>query len=216
MWLRLFSVIEVLVSAWLLPSFATLDQWLRKPHIFPKFFAALVLGPGISGVMAAIVFHHVERQGYLLAFNNWATADALGIAATMPLALSLRSPEMRSLFERNQLSRTLGVLGLAFAVTVLIFSVSRYPLLFLLYPVLLFVDSLLAFSGAAVAVVGISLPFGLSHNPFSRSVWRLAAEFAGPARRGAANLSRFSYAGPIPGLHPLHGAQKDGGGASRH
>jgi diguanylate cyclase (GGDEF)-like protein len=172
-WLRLFSVIEVLASAWLLPPFATLDQWLRKPHIFLRFFAALVLGPGLSGVMAAIVFHHVQGQTYLLAFNDWATADALGIAATMPLALSLRSPEMRSLFERRQLPRTLGVLGLAFAVTVLIFSVSRYPLLFLLYPVLLFVDSLLTFSGAAVAVVGVSLLSVYltthSHGPFG--VW---------------------------------------------
>jgi len=64
------------------------------------------------------------------------------------------------------------VLALAFANAAAVFSVSRYPLLFLLFPALLFVDSMLAFAGTAIAVVGISLiavymtthaigPFGL-------------------------------------------------------
>jgi diguanylate cyclase (GGDEF)-like protein len=152
-WLRLFSVTEVIVSAWLLPPYITLDQWLHRPHIFPRFFASLVLGPGISGVMAAFLFHLVQHEPWLLGFNDWATADALGIAATMPLVLSVRSQEMRSLFQKQHLARTLGILAAAFAGIVVIFSVSRYPLLFLLYPLLLFVDSLLAFAGSSIAVV---------------------------------------------------------------
>jgi len=152
---RLFSLTEVVISACLLPPFLTLDRWLRTPGIFMRFLAALVLGPGISGLMAASLFHYTQGQSFLLAFNNWATADALGIAATMPLALSLRSAQMRSLFQREALPRTLGVLILAFAGAALIFSVSRYPLMFLLFPLLLLVDSLLAFAGTAIAVVGV-------------------------------------------------------------
>lgn len=156
-WQRVFSLTEVLVSAWILPRYVALDRWLRTPLIFPRFVAALVLGPGISGLMAAVLFHQIQNLPYLLGFNNWATADALGIAATMPLTLSLRSPEMWGLFRGRASVRTLGVIVFALAVTTLIFSVSRYPLLFLLYPILLMVDSLLAFPGAALVVAGTCL-----------------------------------------------------------
>jgi diguanylate cyclase (GGDEF)-like protein len=156
-WQRVISLDEVLISAWLLPPYETLDRWLRTPFIFPRFVAALVLGPGISGVMAAILFHQIQNQPYLVGFNNWATADALGIAATMPLTLSLRSPEMLSLFQGRMMVKTFSVIAFALGITTLIFSVSRYPLLFLLYPLLLFVDSLLAFPGAALVVAGMCL-----------------------------------------------------------
>ena len=142
-------------SALLLPGFVSLERWLRTPRIFLKFSAALVVGPGVSGVMAALLFHYAQGQSFLLAFNNWATADALGIAATMPLVLSLRTPQMAALFRREALPKTLGTLTLTFAVAELIFSVSRYSLVFLLFPMLLLVDSLLSFAGSAIAVVGV-------------------------------------------------------------
>lgn len=154
---RLISLVEVLVSASLLPAFTDLEGWLRQPRIFLKFSLALVLGPGLSGILAAILFHRVQGQPYGIAFNNWATADALGIAATLPLALALRSAQMKALFERGKLLRTLGVLAFALAIAELIFSESRYPLLFLLYPVLLMVDSLLGFPGEAIAINGVLL-----------------------------------------------------------
>jgi diguanylate cyclase (GGDEF)-like protein len=151
-WQRAISLVEVTLSASLLPAFSSLNSWLRKPYVFRKFVAALVIGPGVSGILAALYFHHIQQQPYLLAFNNWATADALGIAATMPLALSFRSPEMRSLFTREAWPRTIGILALALVSADLALSVSRYPLLFLIYPVLLLVDSLLAFAASALAM----------------------------------------------------------------
>ncbi len=156
-WQRLFSVTEVFLSAWLLPSFQTLDQWMRRRLVVYRFMAALVVGPGISGIMAALLFHVTQRQSYVVGFNSWATADALGIAATMPLALSIRSPELWNLFRRDQLLKTIPILAVAFGTATLIFSVNRYPLLFLLFPVLLLVETVLAFSGAAIAVFVTSL-----------------------------------------------------------
>jgi diguanylate cyclase (GGDEF)-like protein len=152
---RLCSAAEILISASLLPAFITLDRWLRHELIFLRFTAALLLGPGISGLLAALLFHYAQGQPFLLAFNNWATADALGMAAIMPLALALRTPQMKALFHRSALPKTMGALILAFAGAELIFTVSRYPLLFLLFPLLLLVESLLSFAGSAVAVVGI-------------------------------------------------------------
>ena len=148
---RLISLVEVVVSAAFLPAFSTLDQWLQKPRIFLRFLAALLLGPAVSGVLAAVFFHFATGQGYLSAFDDWAAADALGIAAVMPLALSFSSAEMRDLFRWRSLAKTLAVLVLAFGCAVAVFSVSRYPLLFLLFPALLLVDSLLDFSGLAIA-----------------------------------------------------------------
>ena len=128
--------------------------------------------------MAASFSHFTESQPFLLAFNNWATADALGMAATIPLALSLRSDQMRALFARGALPRTLGLLALAFGGAEVIFSVSSYPLAFLLFPLLLLVDSLLGFAGTAIAAVGvlfISVYFsGHSLGPFGNWPQNLA------------------------------------------
>jgi diguanylate cyclase (GGDEF)-like protein len=155
-WQRIFSLIEVALSAWFLPKFTVLEDWLRKPQIFVRFVCALVVGPLVSGVMAAVYFHLTTHQAFLSALDDWATADSLGIAAIMPLALSFRSPEMLGLFRRKTAWRTLMVLGVAFASAAIVFSVSQYPLLFLLYPTLLLVDSMLGFSGSALAVAVIS------------------------------------------------------------
>lgn len=152
---RICSLTEVLVSALLLPPFVSLERWLRTPRIHLHFATALVAGPGIGGLLAAVLFHYAKGQPFLLAFNNWATADALGIAATMPLALSLQSPQLRDLFKLQALPTTLGLLLLAFAGTALVFSTSRYHLLFVVFPLLLLVDSKLSFAGSAIAVVGV-------------------------------------------------------------
>ncbi len=178
---RLISLTEVLISACALPAFSSLDEWLRKPRIFLRFLAALALGPGISGLFAAPLFHYEDGQSFFLAFNNWATADALGIAAIMPLALSLGSPQMRALFATTALPKTVAILTFACAASTLIFVVRDYPLLFLLYPIMLWVDSMLEFAGTAIAVAVVCMvsvfltihdlgPFG--HWPADRTVPR--------------------------------------------
>lgn len=154
---RVCSAVEVLICAAILPACSTVENWLRTPRIHLRFCAALALGPGISGIMAAVLFHSATGQSYLLAFNNWATADALGGAATIPLALTFKSPQMRALFSRAMLPKTLAILLVACCGSMLIFSFSRYPLLFLLYPLLLFVETYLAFAGSALVVVGVCL-----------------------------------------------------------
>ncbi len=153
--LRTFSVTEVVLSALLLPAFTTLDSWLRRPRIFLRFAAALVVGPGVSGVMAALLFHATQHQRMLVAFDDWATADALGIAAMMPLALSLYSTEMRKLFRGRALVRTTCILCLAAVSLWLSLEVTGYPLLFLVYPTLLLVDLTLSFPGSAIAFAGL-------------------------------------------------------------
>ncbi len=156
LWYRALSLGEVLLSASLLPPFTSLADWLRRPHIYRRFSASVLLGPGISGLLTALLFHHLQGRPYLLTFNDWATADALGIAATMPLILSFGSPELRSLFSPTALPRTLGILASALLFATLSLGVHTYPLLFLLYPVLLVVDATLSFAGSALAICIVS------------------------------------------------------------
>ncbi len=153
--LRLISLTEVVLSAMLLPAFTTLDQWLRRRWISLRFAAAIVMGPAVSGLMAGALYLRVQNEPFWRGFNDWAIADALGIAAMMPLAISIGSTEMRQLFRRAMLTRTLGLLGLAgvsFAAALLI---PQYPLTFLVYPTLLLVDLTLSFSGSAIAMAGL-------------------------------------------------------------
>jgi len=160
-WMALFervcSAMEVVTCALLLPRFESLEQWLRTPRIFFRFLAALVLGPGISGVIVASLYHIVLGNPWFVTFNGWATADLIGIAATLPLSLSIGSSQMRGLWCRDTLPRTVGILAATFVAAVPMYSVSRIWTGYLLFPLLLLVDSLLGFAGSAMAVVGVLL-----------------------------------------------------------
>ena len=153
--LRLCSIFEIFLAAWLLPAFKDLDSWLRKPRIFYRFALALAAGPGISGLVAALFFYLRSHQSFFSAFDEWAFADAVGIAGFFPLALSARSTEMRALFHPRALPRTVLVLGAAFVLITMGLYSSRYPLIFIVYPTLLAVDLLLSFSGSAIAAAGL-------------------------------------------------------------
>jgi diguanylate cyclase (GGDEF)-like protein len=149
---RFLSMFEVTLSAWLLPQFTTLDDWLRKPGLYARFAAAVIIGPTASGLFAAVHYHLADGLDYVTAFNNWAIADALGIGAMLPLAIAFRSPETRALFKPPRLAFSLAALGAALAIMAVIFGVSQYPLIFILYPLLMLVDYLLGFSGSMIAL----------------------------------------------------------------
>jgi diguanylate cyclase (GGDEF)-like protein len=149
---RSLSLFEVVLTASLLPPFATLDDWLVKPSLYRRFISGIVAGPAASGILASLYFHFSAGQDYLDAFRGWALADALGIAAILPLCLALRSPDSRALFGRQQWFATVTTLAVALLTITAIFMVSRYPLLFILYPLLMLVDWLLGFSGSIIVL----------------------------------------------------------------
>lgn len=152
LWLRPISILEVFICAWLLPGYSGLEKWLGRRYLFLRFCTAIILGPGLSGLLAAAVFQRMEHQHFLTALNSWATADALGIAAMLPLSLAFGSSELKSLVSRQQLPRSVSLLVVMLTVTTIVFYVTRFPLLFLLYPMLLVVEAMLAFAGSAIAV----------------------------------------------------------------
>jgi diguanylate cyclase (GGDEF)-like protein len=149
---RAFSVFEVALSAALLPPFVTLDSWLRLPRLYPRFAAAVLVGPVASGVLAAAYFNVFDATPFWTGFNGWALADAMGIAAVLPLSLSLSSADLGGLRDLRRLALAGGTLVPAFAIMVLIFVTSRYPLIFVLYPLLMLVDWMLGLLGSSIAL----------------------------------------------------------------
>ena len=149
---RSLSVLEVLLSASLLPRFFSLTSWLRLPLLYLRFAGAVVLGPVVSGLLAAAYFHNTDASPFLTSFNSWALADAMGIAATLPLVLALFSVETRSIHGAKQWLKCGGTLAVALALMGAIFVTSRYPLIFVLYPLLMLVDWMLGLLGSSIAL----------------------------------------------------------------
>jgi diguanylate cyclase (GGDEF)-like protein len=150
---RALSVLEVSISAALLPAFTDVESWLSKPGLYPRFAAAVATGPAVSGLLAATWFHAVDGTAFGTAFDSWALADAMGIAAGLPLTLALRSTDIRALLHGRRCLITLGTLGAAGVVMALIFSLSQYPLIFVLYPLLMLVDWVLGLLGSSIALL---------------------------------------------------------------
>jgi diguanylate cyclase (GGDEF)-like protein len=149
---RCLSVLEVSLSAALLPRFSGLESWLRSPGLYPRFAAAVIAGPAVSGLLAAAYFHAVAAEPFMTAFNYWALADAMGIAAVLPLVLALRSAQIRELCSPNKWLVSIGTLVAAIAVMASIFATSQYPLIFVLYPLLMLVDWVLGLCGSSIAL----------------------------------------------------------------
>ena len=150
---RAFSALEVTLSAWLLPPFVSLATWLPKPGLYRRFATAVLLGPLVSGVLAAAYFHWVESTPFLAAFNSWALADAMGIAAVLPLVLALRSTRLSEFASAKRRLLAVGTLAGAISLIGAVFAVSQYPLIFVLYPLLMLVDWLLGLFGSSIALL---------------------------------------------------------------
>jgi diguanylate cyclase (GGDEF)-like protein len=149
---RCLSVLEVSLSAWLLPRFVSLESWLRTPGLYPRFAGAVIVGPAVSGALAAAYFHWVDAKPFVAAFNAWALADAMGVAAVLPLVLALRSTQFSVLRSSKRWLVSIGTLAVAIAVMTAIFATSQYPLIFVLYPLLMLVDWLLGLFGSSIAL----------------------------------------------------------------
>jgi diguanylate cyclase (GGDEF)-like protein len=149
---RAFSVLEVALSAALLPPFVSLETWLPKRGLYRRFAAAVFFGPVVSGLLAASYFHWLESKPFLAYFNAWALADAMGIAAVLPLVLALRSTRLSEFPGAKQRLLVIGTLTMAIAIIGVIFVISRYPLIFVLYPLLMLVDWLLGLFGSSIAL----------------------------------------------------------------
>jgi diguanylate cyclase (GGDEF)-like protein len=114
---------------------------------------AVVLGPAFAGALAGVALSSLQSENSGEIFRMWFMADALGIALVTPLAVALRRSGIGAMRDKEGLAYMLLCLGLVSVVTAAVFSQSRYPLLFVIMPFLVFAAFRLGLAGLSAAYV---------------------------------------------------------------
>jgi diguanylate cyclase (GGDEF)-like protein len=174
------NLLELLVAALFLPPFRTMTAWLRRPRLIPRFLiGALVLAPLCAALLGGFYFRFIDApKTYWGIVQKWVSGDALGFALWTPLVLSLCSRETYAIFRRERLVQTLMLLTVTFLCTWLVFEQNGYPIIFLLFPILVVVVNALGFPGAVLSVNGMTIiaasatihgsgPFMLVQGPYA-------------------------------------------------
>jgi PAS domain S-box-containing protein len=155
--LSLANGVECLISALVLGRFLGRDIDVGRPR--DLLWIAGVCGvaaPLASGLVAALVLFLDRSADPLSTLSTWSLANGLGLLLGTPLLLTI-SRARQLLAERPVRLAGWLALVLLVAATVLVFSNTRYPLLFLLPPILAFVALELEILGAVVGLAIIAV-----------------------------------------------------------
>ncbi|WP_419321062.1 PAS domain S-box protein [Caulobacter sp. ErkDOM-E] len=154
--LSLANVVEYLLSALALRHVLGRDIDVSRPRDLG--WIALVCGlctPLVSAVIATTVLYVSRDADPARTMVSWVLSNALGLMLVTPSLIAFR--QARALLVERPVRRrgwiALAVLVLAI---VLVFTRPRYPLLFIIPPVLVFVALELEFLGAAVGILILS------------------------------------------------------------
>lgn len=149
------NLVEVLIGALLLKRKSTvLPIFTDNRYLFRFVGFACLLGPAISGVCFGIYQHVFQHQDFLGVLLNWAFSDGLGIAVVTPTIVAILQSRMRN----THLLRKRWIYPvLVLAVTLVVFSQSRAPLLFLVFPFLVLVAVQIDLGWAALSTLMVAL-----------------------------------------------------------
>jgi diguanylate cyclase (GGDEF)-like protein/PAS domain S-box-containing protein len=125
------------------------DLTQRKQLIY-FLLCGVILAPGIAASVAAFETARSFSLPVLHSFQEWFTADALGIATVTPLYLSFKQ---RDHFSGRSLTEIGSLFGLLCATTVFVFWQTQYPLLFLVMVLLLLLGVRLGLAGSALGLL---------------------------------------------------------------
>jgi len=109
----------------------------------------VLLGPLIFSCLAGVILHLLVEADMVTTLR-WFPPSALGMAIVTPLLLGLARQETKELFASQRIVKTLVYLGLLAATTLGIFSRGQFPLLFLIFPPLMFLVVELGVGGGAL------------------------------------------------------------------
>ena len=126
---------------------------IAKPRVLLSLAAvAGVLAPIVSASMAVVILNVANGVPMLAVWPVWFMADALGMMIVAPLLIALNLKAIGELFaNRKSTAITLTTLALVGVVTFGVFWQSSYPLLFLVFAVMVLPKFRLGFSGATMA-----------------------------------------------------------------
>jgi diguanylate cyclase (GGDEF)-like protein len=150
--------VEVILSSVLL------TRWFGSPFNLSKrrpligFLLVAVLGA--TAVAAAIgsswTLLFQDAGPWWQMFRTWWLGDIIGMAIMAPLVFVLLRPGFWEVLQPKRLANTLALLMFPAIATVLVFIDDKDPLIFFIFPALLFVVFRLGFPGAVLSVVVIA------------------------------------------------------------
>jgi diguanylate cyclase (GGDEF)-like protein len=155
----LANSIEVILSSVLLTYWFGSPFNLSKRRPLLGFLGVAVIGAtAVTGALGAswtLLF--VDAGSWWTGFRNWYLGDVLGMAIMAPLVFGLLRPGFFDVLQPKRLVNTLGLLMIPAASTFLVFMHDEDPLIFFIFPALLFVVFRLGFPGAVLAIFVIAL-----------------------------------------------------------
>ena len=165
------NLLQIWVCAWGMRRVVGVEVDLGRPR--DMFAFALICGLGapiITGGLAAILHTLLRGGDPVINLWTWILGDILGLLTVTPCILALVRARIY-LAERAVSREALFAFALLMIVTVAVFAQNRYPLLFLIPPMMLWVAWRMevlgaALSATAVAVVAVLLTLS-GHGPIT-------------------------------------------------
>ena len=154
------STVETLICLYVVIGAVGGTVELTRPrHLTVFMLAALLSGPLVGGLAVATFLAAQGHAGFLPTLLTWWPTHALGLLVFSPALLILSDGSVLKLFESAARRRTVAIMAtLALGLGVVFFQ-SRFPLLFIVPPILVLATFQLSLAGAAM---GILLTAGVS------------------------------------------------------
>jgi len=149
------NMLEAVLAATLLyPVLADAPDLTKQKQFVAFLIRGVVIAPAIASLLASFALAGYFKVPTLLDFHRWFTADALGMATVTPLYLAFQRPAPLA---RRSWQEILGLFALLSCVTTAVFEQTRYPLIFLITPFLLFLGARLGLAGSALGLLLVSI-----------------------------------------------------------
>ena len=167
--LGIANLLEILAVAWTVrrrvPDLGNAQDWMALGGIAT---IATLVGCALSATLAALVVSLTGDERFLPNFLTWYTAHAVGMVILPPLIVVMHREKPWAADTRRRADLVACMLVLA-AVAAAVFTQSRYPLLFLTYPPLLWCTFRHRFLGVVLGIALLALIGGaataLGHGP---------------------------------------------------
>ncbi|HEY2658865.1 MAG TPA: PAS domain S-box protein [Caulobacteraceae bacterium] len=122
-------------------------------HLAVFLAMASLIGPLASAVPAAWILSSAHMGGFAKEFAGWYSSTALGLLVLTPALMTLTPGSLKALVSRPHVGRTAAVFGLMSVCLAIVFLQTRFPLFYLILPVLILITFQLELAGGALAML---------------------------------------------------------------
>lgn len=175
------NMLEVILAAFMLFSvIAPQPDLTQRKQLVRFLLGGVLVPPAVSAFAASLLLYRAPTGptlSHLIFFQEWFTADALGIATLTPLYLSFRH---RQDLSKRSASEIATLFALLLAMTLTVFWQTSFPVLYLVMPFLLLLGVRLGLAGSASGLLLVAILGGVltteGHGPIALNAGRPLAE----------------------------------------